>query len=359
MPGLYTGAVGLWGGFPGLLYGSTSLSTPPGLLADAAGFSPASLFAAGEQGVWYDPSDFSTMFQDSAGTTPVTAVEQPVGRILDKSGRGNHATQATSAARPVLSARVNQLLATDTLSTQNVTTLVAIYTLAFSGTGTVTASGTNIGVYTAGSNSLVCTAGTLTLTVVGSVTFADLRVTNDGVGIPAYQRVTTSTDYDTTGFPYYLRFDGTDDWLRSTFTIAQPFQRISGIRLLPGFGFNQQQFGGGTANVCLFAVSGTPLQMGLFSGAILNGPITPLNTTYVFTELFNGASSSIQSNNNTAATGNAGAGVPGGITIAASFDAGSRTPTQLYSVVMIGRALTAAELTNTKTYVAGKTAVAL
>ena len=45
----------------------------------------AELFANGEQGVWYDPSDLSTMFQDSAGATPVTAVEQPVGLILDKS----------------------------------------------------------------------------------------------------------------------------------------------------------------------------------------------------------------------------------------------------------------------------------
>ena len=51
----------------------------------AAGFSPLSLFAAGEQGAWYDPSDFSTMFQDSTGTTPVTAVGQSVGLILDKS----------------------------------------------------------------------------------------------------------------------------------------------------------------------------------------------------------------------------------------------------------------------------------
>ena len=48
-------------------------------------FSPASLFRNAEQGVWYDPSDFSTLFQDSAGTTPVTAVGQPVGLILDKS----------------------------------------------------------------------------------------------------------------------------------------------------------------------------------------------------------------------------------------------------------------------------------
>ena len=43
------------------------------------------LFGASEPGAWYDPSDMSTLFQDSAGTTPVTAVEQPVGLMLDKS----------------------------------------------------------------------------------------------------------------------------------------------------------------------------------------------------------------------------------------------------------------------------------
>ncbi|MEP6587516.1 MAG: hypothetical protein ABJA84_02005 [Polaromonas sp.] len=43
------------------------------------------LFAYGEQGAWLDPSDFSTLFTDSAGTTPVTAVGQPVGLMLDKS----------------------------------------------------------------------------------------------------------------------------------------------------------------------------------------------------------------------------------------------------------------------------------
>jgi hypothetical protein len=61
---------------------------------------PASLFANGEQGAWYDPADLSTLFQGSAGTTPVTTAGQPVGKMLDESGRGNHATQATSAARP-------------------------------------------------------------------------------------------------------------------------------------------------------------------------------------------------------------------------------------------------------------------
>lgn len=69
--------------------------------SSAVVYDPTVLFAAGELGLWYDPSDFSTMFQDSAGTTPVTAAGQPVGLIQDKSGRGNHAT-ASGTARPVL-----------------------------------------------------------------------------------------------------------------------------------------------------------------------------------------------------------------------------------------------------------------
>jgi len=67
----------------------------------AAPFSIASLFAGGTDGAWYDPSDLTALFQDSAGTTPVTTAGQPVGLMLDKSGNGNHATQAISAKRPI------------------------------------------------------------------------------------------------------------------------------------------------------------------------------------------------------------------------------------------------------------------
>lgn len=65
-------------------------------------FSPLSLFSSGAQGMWYDPSDFSTMFQDWQGTTPVTATGQPVGKILDKSGNNNHLYQGTAGSRPLL-----------------------------------------------------------------------------------------------------------------------------------------------------------------------------------------------------------------------------------------------------------------
>ena len=51
----------------------------------ALAFSPASLFAASEPGVWLDPSDLTTLFQDTAGTLPVTTPGQPVALVLDKS----------------------------------------------------------------------------------------------------------------------------------------------------------------------------------------------------------------------------------------------------------------------------------
>ena len=54
---------------------------PPGAMLNPI----AALFANGEQGWVYDPSNLSTLFQDAAGTTPVTAMEQPVGLQLDLS----------------------------------------------------------------------------------------------------------------------------------------------------------------------------------------------------------------------------------------------------------------------------------
>lgn len=68
-------------------------------------FNPSTFFADGTQGAWYDMSDRSTMFKVD-GTTP--AVQgQAVGKILDKSGNGNHLVQTTESKCPVL--RVDDL----------------------------------------------------------------------------------------------------------------------------------------------------------------------------------------------------------------------------------------------------------
>ena len=103
---VYRITVDAWPALPDGEYEATAMH--------AGTWTPADLFILGEQGAWYDPSDLSTMFQDSAGTTPVTEVGQPVGLILDKSGNDNHASQATAADRPLLqNDGVNNYLAFD------------------------------------------------------------------------------------------------------------------------------------------------------------------------------------------------------------------------------------------------------
>lgn len=61
------------------------------------GFSPLSLTGLV---LWCDCSDSSTLFQDTAGTTPATANNDPVGRINDKSGNSNNFLQGVAGSKP-------------------------------------------------------------------------------------------------------------------------------------------------------------------------------------------------------------------------------------------------------------------
>jgi hypothetical protein len=60
-----------------------------------------SLFAGGYRGIYVDFRNPTSLYQDSAGTTPAT-VNGPIGRALDLSGNGNHATQTVSSSKPTL-----------------------------------------------------------------------------------------------------------------------------------------------------------------------------------------------------------------------------------------------------------------
>lgn len=74
----------------------------------SGGFNPLSLFANGEQGVWYDPSDLSTVFQQdgTTATVPWTSGdildENRVGKLVDKSGNGKDALQTVLSKCPAL-----------------------------------------------------------------------------------------------------------------------------------------------------------------------------------------------------------------------------------------------------------------
>jgi len=160
-----------------------------------------------------------------------------------KSIAGNHRYQPTSANRPVWSARYNLLLATASLSTQSVTTDATNYVLYFTGSGTVTLSGTSTGTLSAGSNTITCTAGTLTLTVTGSVLTADLRPANQAVGLlPQYQAVVTASNYDSVGFPAGLRWNGSNSWMQNASTDFSGTNKVSvfvGVRKLAASGYQQ------------------------------------------------------------------------------------------------------------------------
>lgn len=54
------------------------------------------VFDSGVTGLWYDLSDFSRLFQDAAGTIPVTAVGQTVARINARVGEGRYIIQSAA-----------------------------------------------------------------------------------------------------------------------------------------------------------------------------------------------------------------------------------------------------------------------
>ena len=150
-----------------------------------------------------------------AGATFVGSIDNISVREL----AGNHEVAINDAARGIYgwmpkTGRRNKLNATDTLATQSVTVTAAAHTLAFTGTGTVTLSGTSTAgplVGTGAGNRVTLTftptAGSLTLTVTGSVTLAQLQL---GSVDTAYQRVVSNYDVTEAGVPscYYVLANG-------------------------------------------------------------------------------------------------------------------------------------------------------
>jgi hypothetical protein len=80
-------------------------STDTWSITTSAGFSDAQVtstfFGAGETGVWTDFTDLTTMFTTAAGSTPVSANNDPVGRINDKSPNAHVLISDDGSARPL------------------------------------------------------------------------------------------------------------------------------------------------------------------------------------------------------------------------------------------------------------------
>jgi hypothetical protein len=85
-------------GWPHRAQGDAAAPPPPPPPPET--WSPDALFSQGAVGAWYDPSDLGSLFQDVAGTVPVTGVGQQVAMMRDKSGNGTDMLQPTLEKRP-------------------------------------------------------------------------------------------------------------------------------------------------------------------------------------------------------------------------------------------------------------------
>ena len=407
-------------------------------------FTPAALFTTGINGAWYDLSDFSTMFQDAAGTTPVTAVGQPVGRILDKSGRGNHAynPSGNSANFPVLSARYNLLTktedfsaaawskilgattpsantivftATDGSRAEQSTAIIAkagdsyIASCVLSGSGTVglnLSAGDGLGgeaetvvtltstptryfaalTFKSGVSGtgvvrmMVIHRNTMSATTV-TATNADLRVANDALNQPTYQRVNTATDYDTAGFNPYLSFNGVNQWLQTNsidLTYGDKMFVCAGVRKLsdaaagfvvelsssadttngsfyllapyasnPSFGFGTR----GSSLTAVYATGYTSPVTSVVSASYDNGGATQ---TDEIKPRINGSTVTVTDGGKsaTAGTGNYG-NYP--FYIGARADSSLWFNGRLYGLVVAGKAASASEIASTEAWLNQKT----
>lgn len=131
-----------------------------------------------------------TLVSPGAMSPEVTFTRASSGTYIGPTNALPPLTAATDVARYQGSAqrlliegpRTNLLLDSATLSTQSVTVTAQVYILSFYGTGTITLSGASTAGPLAGTGanvrsvlSFTPTAGTLTLTVTGSVTYAQLE----------------------------------------------------------------------------------------------------------------------------------------------------------------------------------------
>lgn len=384
------------------------------------------------------PNSFSLSVAASAVNNFVGSITSISVRELP----GNHAFQSTSASRPVLSARYNLLTETENFAAAAWTksgTTVDGFTITATGTthrfdqtvsvvpgvaytfafyaqrGTITdakysvfdaSNASNIipsTSYYAELNSSSLKKVTISFTapagcvsarvyllrdsgatgtiILGAAGFGpDLRASNDGVGLPSYQRVGAATDYDTTGFPYYLRFDGTDDSLATSaidFTATDKMAVFAGVRKLSdaafsvivelSSNFNSNEafvLGGPNGANTNYYYAQRHVTVPAYSDGRFADNAAPSSSVVTITAdralalnevtemRQNGVSKAITRDNNGNTVGNFG-NYP--LFIGSRNNASNRFNGRLYSLIVLGRTATAAEIANTEAYINART----
>ena len=360
---------------------------PTGQVYADAGFSPASLFASGEQGGWYDPSDLTTLFQDSAGTTPVTADGQPVGLILDKSKGGQFVpvtggTWNKVSGDGVVTVVGNQITITGaTTSTRVDYTIHGPQNSLFRINVTYTGSPVSPDMFIDGvpvSFGADKTVGMqngahLVRIASGSATFTinsfDVYVGNHASQDTAAARPVYKTD----GTYHWLQFDGVDDGLSTAainFTATDKMSVFAGVQKTSGAGFQTLvELGSGAVEngFSIFAPNSNNnnFDFRLAANPRETAPVYPPPTTKVLSVLYDiagtTASDEVSANINASNVALTGSTLASGMFINSALNIGRRSGGTLpfngniYSLIVRGALSSAQEIDDTEAWVNGKT----
>jgi|GEM_PF-3268664 len=217
-------------------------------------FDPASLFKNGEQGFLLDPSDLSTMFQDAAGTVPVTAVGQPLGLVLDKSKGLVMGSELIITLDLTTWATVNSPEVTKNTFTTAATGGVRLDGVLQNGTWykCIVELDSTVGVQLYGGQQVVTLPGTgrRTITLYYEASAAGFYFRNSGAGTTtihslSIESIAGNHAYQTTSASRpilrknavtganYLEFDGSDDFLQIAnidFSATDKMSLFTGVR---------------------------------------------------------------------------------------------------------------------------------
>ncbi len=162
--------------------------------------------------------------------------------------------------------------------------------------------------------------------------------------------------YKTSGGLHWLLFDGTNDGMdTAAFALSQPIDRLSALRI--DLFTNGDWFidAGAPAQMGLRQIDPTP-NMDIFAGgAITANSAATLGAAHVFSERFNGASSSLRIDATTT-TGNAGSQNQTALNLGGNSGGGFGA-FRFYGMILKAGTLDAAQLTSARAYLAAKAGI--
>lgn len=366
--------------FPSAVLGGGGYPTPGPSLAQQI----AALFAQGQAGAWYDPTDLSTLFQDSTGTTPVTATGQPVGLMIDKRlgytvgaqlvVNGDFAQQNVNGwvgAGPgpgvvAWSAGGLQLTAAAAFDQARYALSGLTIGQSYEVSATIGASASNtyldiVSASPAAATALANTARSVRLVFIAGATTCTIAFVSTAIQVATIDNVSARelpgnhARQTTAGFRpvyrnvagrQYLEFDGVDDRIVATFAIAQPIDRISAFANVSFTASDRVMTCG--SGVIASLLQDVPTNLFIRDSVGFIGPVAAVaGVQSVVTERYSGATSRIALNSGAYVTGDAGSNAGTAFVIGAETSGGAGTSViNLAQVIMRGgpTALTESEI---------------